>query len=219
MDQQRAFIFDLDGVLVDTARYHYLAWQRLASGLGFELDLADNERLKGVSRMASLDIVLTIGGIEAGPEEKEEMAARKNAWYNEYLSSMDASEILPGVLEFLDRTRSEGLRSAVASASRNAMTILRATGLLARLDAVADGSLVARAKPAPDVFLKAAELLALPPASCIVFEDAVAGIEGARAAGMKSVGIGSPGRLGDANLVLPGFVGVSPGEILARLGS
>ena len=217
MKRYTAFIFDLDGVLVDTAKYHYLAWSRLAGQLGFGLDPADNERLKGVSRMASLDIVLSIGGIVVSDDEKARLAARKNDWYNEYLASMDESEILPGALRFLEASRSLGLATAVASASKNAMTILRSTGLLSHLDAVADGNLVARAKPAPDVFLAAAELLGAAPAACVVFEDAAAGVQGARAAGMASVGIGSERTLGAADLVLPGFVDLDPQRLLGLL--
>jgi beta-phosphoglucomutase len=219
MSGYRGLVFDLDGVLVDTARYHYLAWTRLARELGFSFSLADNERLKGVSRMASLEILLSLGGISVSAAEKEKLAARKNAWYQERCAAMGPSEILPGVAQFLASSRRIGLALAVASASRNAMTILRATALLPVFDAVVDGHIVTRAKPAPDVFLRAAQMLSLPAAACVVFEDAAAGIEAARAAGAACVGIGSAETLGAADVVLPGLAGIDPRGLLDRIGS
>jgi beta-phosphoglucomutase len=217
MSRFRGLVFDLDGVLVDTARYHYLAWSRLARELGFSFSLADNERLKGVSRMASLEILLSLGGITVSDEEKEKLAARKNAWYQESLASMSPAEILPGVTEFLAGSRRIGLSLALASASRNAMTILRATALLPVFDAVVDGYVVTRAKPAPDVFVRAAQMLSLPASACVVFEDAAAGIEGARAAGMACIGIGSADTLGAADLTVPALAGVDPQGLLDRV--
>ncbi len=217
MDQIKAFVFDLDGVLVDTAKFHFLAWRRLARELGGDLSSADNERLKGVSRMVCLDIILSIIGAEARPEEKLLLADKKNAWYREYLRTMDPGGVLPGAREFVTAAREAGFRTAIASASRNTPTILEATGIASLFDAVADGNKAVRAKPAPDVFLVAARELGIAPEACIVFEDAAAGIEGAIAAGMGTVGIGETARLPRAGIVLHNLVGIGPAELLELL--
>lgn len=199
-------IFDLDGVIVDTAKYHYLAWKRLAHELGFEFLEEHNERLKGVSRMTSLDIMLEVGGLTFSQSEKEVMAARKNEWYLEYIYKMTPEEILPGVVDFLVMLRSKGIKISLGSASKNAMLILERVQLQHYFDAVIDGNKALKAKPDPLVFLLAAEELGQNPTSCVVFEDAAAGIEAAKAAGMKCIGIGSPNVLGKADKVVPGFV-------------
>ncbi len=199
-------IFDLDGVIVDTAKYHYLAWKRLAYELGFEFLEEHNERLKGVSRMTSLDIMLEVGGLTFSQSEKEVMAARKNEWYLEYIYKMTPEEILPGVVDFLVMLRSKGIKISLGSASKNAMLILERVQLQHYFDAVIDGNKALKAKPDPQVFLLAAEELGQNPTSCVVFEDAAAGIEAAKAAGMKCIGIGSPNVLGKADKVVPGFV-------------
>jgi len=199
-------IFDLDGVIVDTAKYHYLAWKRLAHELGFEFLEEHNERLKGVSRMTSLDIMLEVGGLTFSQSEKEVMAARKNEWYLEYIYKMTPEEILPGVVDFLVMLRSKGIKISLGSASKNAMLILERVQLQHYFDAVIDGNKALKAKPDPQVFLLAAEELGQNPTSCVVFEDAAAGIEAAKAAGMKCIGIGSPNVLGKADKVVPGFV-------------
>lgn len=204
----RAGIFDLDGVLVDTAIHHYRAWRRLALSLGFDLSPAQNELLKGVSRMRCLQIVLDIGGYRCGEEEKLRLAEAKNAWYVQSISGMTSADILPGAREFLAAVRGAGWLTAVASASRNAATILRAVGLRDAFDAVVDGSRVSAAKPDPQAFLLAARLLGVEPRACVVFEDAAAGVEAARRAGMPVVGIGSPDNLA-ADLVVPGLAGLS----------
>ncbi|MCU6733302.1 beta-phosphoglucomutase [Diplocloster agilis] len=201
----KACIFDLDGVLCDTAKYHYLAWKRLAGELGFSFTEAQNERLKGVSRMDSLEILLEIGHVKCTQKAKEEMAEKKNRWYVEYINKMDQSELLPGVLDFLEECRENGLRTALGSVSKNAGVILERLKLQEYLDAVVDGSQVSQAKPDPEVFLKGAKRLGTDPSACVVFEDAAAGIEAARRAGMKSVGIGDPGILCQADYVIPGF--------------
>ncbi|WP_410771130.1 beta-phosphoglucomutase [Fontibacillus sp. BL9] len=202
MTSIKACLFDLDGVLVDTAKYHYLAWKRLAEELGFEFTEQDNERLKGVSRMASLDILLSVGGIELEEATKLELAERKNNWYFEMITKMDDSEILPGALDFLKDCRENGLKVALGSASKNAMTILNNTGLTPYFDAIIDGTRTTSAKPDPEVFTLGASELGVPPEQCVVFEDAEAGVEAASRAGMRSVGIGSPSTLGKANLVV-----------------
>ncbi len=198
-------IFDLDGVIVDTAKYHYLAWKKIADELGFEFTLKDNERLKGVSRMASLDILLSIGGILLPESEKLALADRKNKIYLEYILKMTPEEVLPGVKSFLTALREAGIRVSLGSASKNAKTILRQVGIEDLFDAVADGNNVSKAKPDPDVFLKGAELLGLPSYQCVVFEDAVAGVEAAHRAGMKCVGVGDSEILKEADAVIAGF--------------
>lgn len=217
----RAAIFDLDGVIVDTAKYHYLAWRRLAGELGFEFTEADNERLKGVSRMQSLDILLEVGGFGAAAfseAQREEMAERKNRWYVESVSQMTPAEILPGVPSFLEEVRADGVRTALGSASRNTGLILDRLNLRRMFDTVVDGTMVERTKPDPEVFLKcAAALGAVPAGQCVVFEDAEAGIEAAAAGGMCSVGVGSPDVLRRADLVIPGFEGVEWRNIVNRL--
>ncbi len=212
-----ACIFDLDGVLVDTAKYHFLAWKRLAASLGFYLAPGDEERLKGVSRMESLEIVLSIGGVECTEEQKLALAAGKNAWYRESIESMDESELLPGAKAFVEACSRRALKTALASSSRNAGDILRLTGIGGLFGAVIDGNSSARAKPAPDLFLKAARALGSDPALCVVFEDAAAGIAAARAAGMAAVGLGSPAVLGAADLVLPSLEGIDPRFVFSSL--
>ena len=178
-------IFDLDGVIVDTAKYHYLAWKEIASELGFEFTEKDNELLKGVSRMASLEILLNIGGINVCEEEKLKLADKKNKIYLSYITKMTSEEVLPGVRDFLEDLHQNGIQIALGSASKNAKTILKQVGIEDMFDAIADGTNVTQAKPDPEVFQKGAELLHLPAEECLVFEDAVAGVEAAHRAGMK----------------------------------
>ncbi len=203
MNPIKACIFDLDGVVVDTAKYHYLAWKRLAHELGFEFKEVHNERLKGVSRMRSLEILLEVGGLICTTSEMEEMAAQKNEWYLEYIRKMTPDEILPGAKELLEELRLHNVKVALGSASKNAPLILERIGLANYFDAILDGNSVSVAKPAPDIFLVAAKALGELPEHCIVFEDAEAGIDAAISAGMRCVGIGSPDNLGRANLVIP----------------
>jgi len=202
-------IFDLDGVLVDTAKYHYLAWAALARELGFEFTPEQGEATKGVSRMASLDIVLRAGGLEERftPEEKERLAAEKNARYLEYIGRMTADEVLPGVLPFLQELKARGVKVVLGSASKNAGVILDRCGLRALFDRIVDGTLVSKAKPDPEVFAKGAEFAGMEPAVCVVFEDAAAGVEAATRAGMRSVGVGGSPLLAKATMQLPTFEG------------
>ncbi|MDE6622906.1 MAG: beta-phosphoglucomutase [Alistipes sp.] len=202
-------IFDLDGVVVDTARYHYLAWAELARSLGFEFTPEQGEATRGVSRMASLDIVLRAGGMQGrfSAEERERLAARKNARYLEYVSRMTADEVLPGVVRFLGELRARGVKVVLGSASKNAGTILDRCALRPLFDAVVDGTLVTRAKPDPEIFVRGAELAGVRPADCVVFEDAAAGIEAAARAGMRSVGVGGSPTLAAATMRLRSFEG------------
>lgn len=206
----KACIFDLDGVLVDTAHYHFLAWQRLAAELGFEFTILDNEALKGVSRMASLDILLNKGNIIVDEDTKNKFAERKNRWYVEYIERMNENDLLPGVGPFLKACRERGLKLGLGSASKNAKTILTLTQLVDKLDVIVDGTCVSSAKPDPEVFLLAAKQLGVEPQQCVVFEDAVAGVEAAKRAGMYCVGIGKSEVLQDADLVVPSLQTMSP---------
>ncbi|MBN1242191.1 MAG: beta-phosphoglucomutase [Spirochaetales bacterium] len=213
-----AFIFDLDGVVVDTARLHYAAWRALANELGFDLTLEQNERLKGVSREESLAIVLSIGGVEADTARRAELAARKNAWYVESLATLSARDALPGAVAFLEAARAAGLRTALASASKNAPAILAALGIGRLFDAVVDGNAGLAAKPDPAVFLEAARRLGVPADRAVVFEDAAAGVEAALRGGFEAVGVGERTALGAARVVVPGFAGLTPRAVLKRLG-
>lgn len=201
----KACLFDLDGVIVDTAKYHYLAWRQLAAELGFEFTEHHNEQLKGVSRMRSLDILMETGNIQATDEEKSRMAEQKNEQYVAYISRMTPEEVLPGALRFLQELKAAGIKTALGSASKNAPMILERTGIFNLFDVVVDGNSVSKAKPDPEVFLKGAEWLQVQPDECVVFEDAAAGVEAAIAGGMRCVGIGETEILGKANLVISGF--------------
>jgi beta-phosphoglucomutase len=209
----KACIFDLDGVIVDTAKYHFLAWKRLADKLGIEFNESDNERLKGVSRMASLGIILELGKRHLSIREKEELASVKNRWYIEYISRMTPEEILPGTLDFINVLKHNKIKIALGSASKNTPMILDRVGMTELFEAVADGNIVHKAKPDPEVFLKAAEMLGTDPAKCLVFEDAAAGVEAALRAGMTCVGIGRKEVLGAAHMVVNGLYDMNIGKI------
>jgi beta-phosphoglucomutase len=200
--QLRGAIFDLDGVLVDTAKYHYLAWKRLAGELGFLFTEQDNKALKGVSRMASLDILLQVGGLSFDKEKKEKLAAKKNAWYVEYLQQLTENDVLNHVIDTLRRLRQSGIRLAIGSASKNTPLILEKTKLAPYFDAVIDGNCTSKAKPDPEVFLLGAEKLGLKGEDCMVFEDSEAGIEAANAGGMLSIYLGTPSPSVKADIIL-----------------
>ena len=193
------FIFDLDGVVVDTAKYHYLAWKKLAHELGFEFTKEQNEQFKGVSRKRCLEILLDIGGVEATQEQFDQWMIDKNLEYLAYIEQMDESEILPDVPKVLKFLKAIGIPIALGSASKNAVPILEKVKLIQYFDHVVDGNHVSKAKPDPEVFLIAAELLGVPSEDCIVFEDAVAGIQAANNANMTSIGIGETDVLEDAD--------------------
>jgi beta-phosphoglucomutase len=208
-----ACIFDLDGVLVDTAVYHYQAWKKLANSMGFDFSHAQNEQLKGVNRMRSLDMILNWGGITKTEAEKEELAGLKNSWYVEMISKMSATEVLPGTLELLQELQSQGIKMALGSASKNSGLILERTQLAHFFDAVVDGNSVTTSKPDPEVFVKGAELLNTPASNCIVFEDASAGVQAALAAKMAVVGIGDAENLPGADRIIKDLAGITVAEL------
>lgn len=205
MSNIKACLFDLDGVLVDTAKYHYLAWKRLCKELGINFTLEDNERLKGVGRMASLEIILNIGEIQLDNKTKLELADKKNNWYLEYISKITSKEILPGAKKFIELLKTNNYKIALGSASKNSMIILKKLNLVELFDVIIDGTKVSRGKPDPEVFLKAAKELKIPPENCLVFEDSLSGIKAAKNAQMYSIGIGSYELLKDADLIVSGL--------------
>ncbi|MCF0070390.1 beta-phosphoglucomutase [Dyadobacter sp. CY261] len=207
MPSIQACLFDLDGVIVDTAQFHYIAWREMAQDLGFDLTREENERLKGISRMESLEIVLSIGGVELSEDEKIHRATVKNTRYLELCMQMTSDDALPGVREFLDELKQNQIPSGLGSASKNAKVILERIDMLHYFDTIVDGTRITKGKPDPQVFLMGASDLKVAPEHCAVFEDAVAGIQSANAAGMFSVGIGEPSVLTEADIVVPGFEG------------
>jgi len=185
-----------------------MAWKRLADQLNIPFNEKDNERLKGVSRMKSLEIILDLGSLNLNQEEKEELAKKKNNWYIQYISKMDKSELLPGVEEFIKNLKRKGIKVAIASASKNTKLILKRLNLEDTFDAVIDGTMISNAKPNPEIFLRASDYLNLKPEECVVFEDAVAGVQAAKKAGMKVVGVGEEEVLKGADKVIKNFENV-----------
>ena len=210
-----ACIFDLDGVLVDTAVYHYQAWKQLANSMGFDFTHEQNEQLKGVSRVRSLEKILAWGGVEKTEEERAELAALKNSWYVEMIGKMTKDELLPGTLKLLQDLKAAGIKMALGSASKNSALILTRTGLANFFDAIVDGNAVTASKPDPEVFVKAAELLGAAAQDCIVFEDARAGVEAGNAAGMLVVGIGSAENLPGSKIVIKDLSEITIADLMA----
>lgn len=200
-------IFDMDGVIVNTADSHYEAWNRLAKKLGFKLTIEGNEKLKGVSRMESLDILLGYGNVSLSDEDKEKYATLKNEWYKELISDMSPADILPGVEQFISSLKKNSIKTAIGSSSRNAPIILKGIKMNNDFDEIIDGNQIKKAKPDPEVFALSAEHLGINPANCIVFEDAEAGIEAAKRAGMVAVGVGTDPSLNKADILIPSFEG------------
>ena len=216
MKKEIAFIFDLDGVIVDTAKYHFLAWRNLASSLGFEFTEEQNELLKGVSRVRSLEILLNIGNVTISEAQKQTLLVAKNTEYLGYVNKMTADEILPGINDLLDYLDANNIKYALGSASKNAPLILEKVGLYKRFTAIVDGNDVSKAKPDPEVFLIAAQKLNMTPENCIVVEDAIAGVEAANAGNMVSIGIGDAELLKEATYVLADTSGFTP-EFLKKI--
>ncbi|MBD2701346.1 beta-phosphoglucomutase [Spirosoma sp. BT702] len=216
MPSIKAFLFDLDGVIVDTAIYHYQAWKRLANELGFDISEEFNERLKGVSRTESLEIILAHGGLVLSDEKKTELATQKNGWYLELVSRMTSDDILPGVATFFSQVRKAGLLTALGSVSKNAPMILERIGMTNAFDAIIDGTKISKGKPDPEVFTKGADELEVSPAECVVFEDAVAGVEAGKRAGMFVVGLGSSDVLTQADLVASSLENLTVEDVLTK---
>ena len=210
----KACLFDLDGVLVDTAIYHFKAWKMLGENFNYQLTEEQNEQLKGVSRVESLNRILAWASYSATEEQKEIWLKEKNDNYLSLISNMNPSEILPGVVDFLGQIKKEGYKIALGSASKNAEIILEKTGLMPWFDLIIDGNKVNKSKPDPEVFLKGAEGLGFLPSECIVFEDAQAGVEAAISGGMKVIGIGDASVLSGADKVIPNFVGIKSTDLL-----
>jgi beta-phosphoglucomutase len=209
MSQLKACLFDLDGVVVDTAQFHYAAWKQLANQLGFDLTPEQNEQLKGVSRMESLDIILAIGNVELDVETKRRLAAEKNEHYLTLCQQMSPNDVLPGVRDFMDQLATASIKIGLGSASKNARLILAQIDMLDRFETIVDGTRITKGKPDPETFLLGAQDLEVDPANCVVFEDAVAGIKAARNGGMLAVGVGDPLVLLESDLVIPGFNNLS----------
>jgi beta-phosphoglucomutase len=216
----QACIFDLDGVICDTAKYHFKAWRRLANELGFDFSEEDNEKLKGVSRMESLNLILHWGNVVIrDEEEKKLMADKKNEWYLEFITRMTPDEILPGVESFINDVRSRGQKTVIGSASKNARLILEKIGLLDKFDAIIDGNSTAKSKPDPEVFLLGAQAVNAHPQQCIVFEDAEKGIQAALNGGFYAVGVGQHDILDEAHIVIPSFEYIEYEEVLEALAA
>ncbi|MCU6497904.1 beta-phosphoglucomutase [Duganella vulcania] len=202
MSRFKAVIFDLDGVITDTAHYHYLAWKRLAESQGVHFDHAFNENLKGIDRMGSLDLILASSKRTYTAEEKLALADEKNRHYQELIATMSSADLLPGAVRALDVVRAAGLRIGLASVSKNAFTVLGRLGITDKFDYVVDAATIARGKPDPEIFLKAARELGVAPQDCLGVEDAVAGVASIKAAGMFALGIGHPFVLTQADVVI-----------------
>jgi beta-phosphoglucomutase len=207
--KKKGFIFDLDGVIVDTAKYHFLAWKKLANSIGVDFTEIQNEQLKGVSRIESLNKILKWGNRSLSQEDFNKLMAEKNTDYLSYIAKMNASEILPGVIDALQFLIDKKQPIALGSASKNSVEILKKVNLIKHFEAIIDGNAVTKAKPDPEVFLKAAEALKINPKDCIVFEDSVAGIQAANTANMISIGIGEASILYEADIVFKGFNEIS----------
>ncbi len=212
----KGFLFDLDGVIVETAVFHYQAWRKMANDLGFDISEEFNETLKGVSRMDSLNLILAHGNVVLTEEEKLELAAQKNEHYLTLVGKMTADDILPGVREFFAQIKQTDIKIALGSVSKNARMILEGVGLINDFDAIIDGTKISKGKPDPEVFLKGAAELGLSPEECLVFEDAVAGVEAGKNAGMKVVGIGHAEVLTKADIVFRGFEKLNLTDLLKK---
>jgi beta-phosphoglucomutase len=211
----QGFIFDLDGVITDTAEYHYRAWKRLADELGIPFTREENEALRGIPRRESL--LLMLKGRSYPEDVLTELMERKNGYYLEFIREISPRDLLPGARELLQEIRAAGLKIVLGSASKNAREVIERLGITDLFDAIADGYSVTRQKPAPDLFLHAARLLDLPPTACVVVEDAAAGVEAALAGGFYVVGIGPQERVGRAHLVIPSLSGIRLQDICRRL--
>ena len=210
----QAVLFDLDGVLVRTDRLHFQAWKRVCDSRGWRFDEQVNHLLRGVPRMDSLRIILRHNGAALPPEAETQAADEKNAFFRESLKTISKNDLIPGALELVQGVRALGAKTAICSSSRNASDIVKALGIAQLFDAITTANEVTKAKPAPEIFLVSAKLLGMPPELCVVVEDAQAGLDAARAAGMRCVGFGEPNVLKGATLLLQSFEGASPVMLL-----
>jgi beta-phosphoglucomutase len=211
-----AVLFDLDGVLVSTDEFHYRSWVKIAEEEGFGFfDHAFNDKFRGVARMECIEIITKASGKQYTKEQKQELADRKNGYFADSLAKVTQDELLPGSLAMLTELKKRGIKTAVASNSRNAVTIIKQVQIEHLLDAIVDGYQIENSKPDPEVFLKAALKVGVPPAECLVIEDAVSGIEAATKAGMKSLGIGVPERLPNAAIIVPNLAAISADRLLS----
>lgn len=215
----KGFIFDLDGVIVDTAKYHYLAWKKLANELGFEFTEQQNEMFKGVSRKRCLEILLDLGNVDASPEQFNKWMIEKNEDYLGYIDKMDATEILPNVNKVLQFLKDNNQPIGLGSASKNAQPILKKVGLRSYFNTIVDGNHVTRAKPDPEVFLLAAKQMNVSQENCVVFEDSLAGIQAANVANMVSIGIGDTKILHEADYNFNDFTTMSTDFLLQLINS
>lgn len=204
----KALIFDLDGVLVDTAHFHYLAWKEVCNKYDMDISLDDNQRLKGVSRTESLDIILDINGRELKENEKQQLLVEKNQFYLSLIDTLSTSDLLPGTLELLKSGKEKGLKIGLGSASKNAKAILNRTKIVEYFDYIVDGNMVKNSKPDPEVFELCANKLSISPEYCVVFEDSIAGVHAAIAANMSSVGVGFPSEIVIADSHVPTLLNI-----------
>lgn len=212
----KAAIFDLDGVVVYTDAYHYAAWKRMADEEGWDFDESLNDHLRGVSRMASLQVILDHNGVELPEARKEELAARKNEYYKASLAEIDDGALVAGAIDFISALRSEGLLIGLGSSSRNAQMVLDKLGITGLFDAVVTGHDITRSKPDPQIFLIGAERLGVAPADCAVFEDAASGVEAALAGGMTAVGFGPSEGLDGAHIRIHSYTELDPADLARR---
>jgi beta-phosphoglucomutase len=210
----RAFIFDLDGVITDTAHLHFRAWRGLARSVGVDFDETFNEQLKGVSRIDSLELILARSSRHFSPEEKLQLAEKKNAHYVHLIDTITPADLLPGAVAALKAARDAGWRVGLASASKNASAVLGRLGIAALFDHVVDANLIARSKPDPEVFLSAAQALRVACGHCVGIEDAVAGVQAIKAAGMFALGVGDVRVLSAADEVIPDLRSFIPSNYL-----
>lgn len=217
MGEIKACIFDMDGVLVSTEQFHFQAWKRLAETIGISIDWEFNENLKGVSRAVCIDLILKHGGVIKTDEEKLVLASQKNEWFLELVSHISPKDVFPGVVDFLTELKSKKYKIALGSASKNAPLLLEKMQIAHFFDAVIDGNKITKAKPNPEVFLKGAEELGVNPEHCVVFEDAISGVEAARSAGMYCIGIGSSKTLSKAHVCINGIHELTVSSMLSLL--
>jgi len=213
----KACIFDLDGVIVDTAKYHFKAWQRLARHLEIPFTEEDNEKMKGISRMDSLEIILGLGTKQYSERDKQKFCMTKNTWYLESTQRMNSKDILPGITEFIAHLKDNNIKVALGSASKNARLVLDIIGIKDEFEIIIDGNDVMNSKPDPEVFLKGATGLNVLPNEAIVIEDSAKGVDAAISGGFYSIGIGSEEHLSHASMVLPSLENITIAEISNRI--